>query len=103
MINQDSKIISLNNSNKNSIEPVLLIDNYNAENDTGDLIKDITIAGGVIAGSVTSAAIGEETLKQLYLIDAVAYVRFASVYRSFNNLDQFIEEVEALAKEAKKE
>ncbi len=79
----------------------------NISQDTLDtLVSNIEEAVKIQAGvkhEITSAAIGEETLKQLYLIDAVAYVRFASVYRSFNNLDQFIEEVEALAKEAKKE
>lgn len=45
---------------------------------------------------ISSSAIGEETLRQLYHIDAVAYVRFASVYRAFNNVEQFIEEIERL-------
>ncbi|PKL13675.1 MAG: transcriptional regulator NrdR [Spirochaetae bacterium HGW-Spirochaetae-8] len=45
---------------------------------------------------IASAAIGEAALKQLYKIDTVAYVRFASVYRAFNNVDQFIEEIERI-------
>ena len=46
------------------------------------------------------AVIGEETLKQLYKVDKVAYIRFASVYRAFDNVEQFIQEIESLAKQA---
>ncbi|AHB41387.1 hypothetical protein P148_SR1C00001G0596 [candidate division SR1 bacterium RAAC1_SR1_1] len=38
---------------------------------------------------VTSVQIGDDILKSLKKIDAVAYIRFASVYRSFNNLEDF--------------
>ena len=38
---------------------------------------------------VTSIQIWDDVLKALKTIDAVAYVRFASVYRSFNNLEDF--------------
>lgn len=51
------------------------------------------------SNKITSSAIGEEILKQLYKVDPVAYVRFASVYRAFNNVEQFIKEIENLAKE----
>lgn len=50
---------------------------------------------------ISSSAIGEEILKCLYTVDAVAYVRFASVYRAFNDLDQFIKEVETFADKKK--
>jgi transcriptional regulator NrdR family protein len=36
---------------------------------------------------VPSVEIGQRILKRLYDLDAVAYVRFASVYRSFGNVD----------------
>ena len=42
--------------------------------------------------TVTSKEVGEETLR----VSPVAYVRFASVYRAFDDLDQFIEEIESL-------
>jgi len=48
---------------------------------------------------IASAAIGEAALKQLYKIDTVAYVRFASVYRAFDNVDQFIEEIERITQD----
>ncbi|MGP1508066.1 MAG: transcriptional regulator NrdR [Sphaerochaeta sp.] len=67
------------------------------------LISDIEEAIKIQAGSkheISSAAIGEETLKQLYKVDKVAYIRFASVYRAFNNVEQFIKEIESLAAKA---
>ncbi|MCR4423008.1 MAG: transcriptional regulator NrdR [candidate division WOR-3 bacterium] len=47
---------------------------------------------------VSSSELGELVLKQLLLIDPVAYVRFASVYRQFNSPEQFVEELENLKK-----
>lgn len=41
--------------------------------------------------TITSTKIGEMILKELLNIDEVAYVRFASVYNEFENLDSFIE------------
>lgn len=52
---------------------------------------------------VTSSEIGETTLKELYKVSKVAYVRFASVYRQFDDLDRFIEEIENIAKSVKEE
>jgi len=43
--------------------------------------------------------IGEEVMKELHNLDQVAYVRFASVYREFKDIDQFMEELKSLAKE----
>ena len=50
------------------------------------------------SNTVTSQQVGEETLRQLYPVSRVAYVRFASVYRAFDDLDQFISEIDKLAK-----
>ena len=44
---------------------------------------------------VPTAAIGERIMKALRKLDEVAYVRFASVYREFRDLDTFQEELEA--------
>ncbi|MBR1937808.1 MAG: transcriptional repressor NrdR [Spirochaetales bacterium] len=52
-----------------------------------------------LAGSsrvVTSQQIGEITLKEIYTLSPVAYVRFAAVYRAFDDLSQFINEIERL-------
>jgi transcriptional repressor NrdR len=46
-----------------------------------------------------STVIGEEVMRQLYELDKVAYVRFASVYRSFQDLDAFMSELKELIEE----
>jgi transcriptional repressor NrdR len=43
--------------------------------------------------------IGDLILEQLGIIDKVAYIRFASVYRHFENLDEFIREIKLLGGE----
>ena len=45
---------------------------------------------------VTSGAIGEMALEALREVDEVAYVRFASVYRSFQDIGSFLKELENL-------
>ena len=47
---------------------------------------------------VESASIGEIVMEKLHGIDEVAYVRFASVYRQFKDVTQFLEEVSNLLK-----
>jgi transcriptional repressor NrdR len=42
---------------------------------------------------IASSVIGDLMLERLGLIDKVAYIRFASVYRHFENLDEFIREI----------
>ena len=45
---------------------------------------------------VSSADLGGMVLKRLVSIDKVAYVRFASVYRDFKDVDEFSEELRSL-------
>ena len=45
---------------------------------------------------VTSQALGEAVMRALHDLDAVAYVRFASVYRSFRDVHEFMRELEDL-------
>lgn len=56
---------------------------------------------------ITSAEIGEHIMRRLHELDEVAYVRFASVYRSFKDVSDFVEEIrnllEASARKAKEE
>ena len=47
---------------------------------------------------VTSVAIGEMALTKLKDIDEIAYVRFASVYRDFKDIQSFMDELRALQK-----
>ncbi|CAN5362094.1 transcriptional regulator NrdR [soil metagenome] len=45
---------------------------------------------------VTSRLVGELAMRELRLLDEVAYVRFASVYRSFQDVEAFRREIERL-------
>ena len=47
---------------------------------------------------VSSAVIGELVMDRLKKLDQVAYVRFASVYREFKDVNTFMEELAKLLK-----
>jgi transcriptional repressor NrdR len=47
-------------------------------------------------GEILANAIGELAMKQLHAVDEVAYVRFASVYRKFKEVKEFISEITVL-------
>jgi transcriptional repressor NrdR len=49
---------------------------------------------------VSSAFIGESVMKRLRAVDKVAYIRFASVYRQFEDAGELIEEVSEVIQEA---
>ena len=49
---------------------------------------------------VASRMVGEEVMRALQEIDPVAYVRFASVYREFKDIDQFMDTIRALTHES---
>lgn len=51
---------------------------------------------------ISSMDIGELVMKQLHKLDEVAYVRFASVYRQFKDINQFMSELSTLLKEGRK-
>lgn len=48
---------------------------------------------------IPSRTVGEEVMRELHQLDHVAYVRFASVYREFKDIGQFMDELEALTYE----
>lgn len=48
------------------------------------------------ATEVDSQQIGELVMEQLYPVDEVAYVRFASVYRQFKDINMFMKELKTL-------
>lgn len=48
---------------------------------------------------ITTTAIGEMVADRLQSLDKVAYVRFASVYRDFQDVDAFLGELQALVKQ----
>lgn len=45
---------------------------------------------------VSSSEVGEAVLEQLFELDEVAYIRFASVYRQFQDIQRFMEELQGL-------
>ena len=51
---------------------------------------------------VDSSVIGEAVMRSLHKLDTVAYVRFASVYRSFQDIDEFMSELQDLLRERRK-
>lgn len=63
-------------------------------------IEDEASIKGKFNHEISSAELGEMTLKRLYNVDRVGYVRFASVYRMFQNVDEFIEEIGKLSHQA---
>ena len=52
---------------------------------------------------VKSRVVGELVMAELQKLDEVAYIRFASVYRRFQDLNEFREEIDRLAREPAKE
>jgi transcriptional repressor NrdR len=50
---------------------------------------------------IPSRAIGDEVMRHLRPIDQVAYVRFASVYKEFRDVSEFMEEISSLTKPKK--
>ena len=49
---------------------------------------------------VSTADIGETIMKNLLQLDQVAYIRFASVYKDFSDIESFFKELEALKNSA---
>lgn len=61
----------------------------------GQIERDIQVRGRT---EITSQQIGELAMKRLQRIDQVAYIRFASVYRQFQDVASFKRELNALSK-----
>lgn len=51
---------------------------------------------------IPSSQIGEWVMEELHQLDQVAYVRFASVYRCFQDIDEFRREISRLTRHAKR-
>ena len=49
---------------------------------------------------ISTKTIGARVMERLHAIDPVAYVRFASVYRRFEDIGEFIEEIQSLERRA---
>ncbi|WP_373898518.1 transcriptional regulator NrdR [Haloimpatiens sp. FM7315] len=63
------------------------------ENIAEDVEKNLS---NQMISEIRSDAIGEIIMKKLKNIDEVAYVRFASVYRQFKDINTFMEEIKSL-------
>jgi len=55
--------------------------------------------GELGVSEIQARAIGERVLPKLKALDQVAYVRFASIYRDFRDLEGFEKELDALRRE----
>ncbi|MFA6936599.1 MAG: transcriptional regulator NrdR [Treponema sp.] len=62
-------------------------------------IEDEAYTKGKATREISTTELGELVLQRLHAVDKVAYIRFASVYKHFNNLDEFINEVNKLGGE----
>lgn len=62
------------------------------------IIRKATTSGD---RELDSSKIGEWVMDELHQLDQVAYVRFASVYRSFEDISEFQKEISRLTKHAK--
>lgn len=58
-----------------------------------------TVIAGSLDREIPSSIIGELAMEKLKEIDEVAYVRFASVYRQFRDVNSFMDELSSLLKD----
>ena len=71
--------------------------------DPKEVAKDIeTELQNELVAEITSKDIGEMVLARLKEKDIVSYIRFASVYREFGDIDSFMEEIKSLSKKSGK-
>ena len=59
-------------------------------------LEDEAAMLGKTSHELASKTIGDMVLKKLYKLDSVAYIRFASVYRNFKSVQEFVKEIERL-------
>ena len=75
---------------------------------SADQLEELVVAierllQGTGEKEVPSSVIGEEVMRRLHTLDEVAYVRFASVYRSFRDISEFMEELKDLLSDRTRE
>ncbi|MDT3418227.1 transcriptional repressor NrdR [Brevibacillus aydinogluensis] len=69
------------------------------ENVVNEIEKELRSSG---LSEIPSKDVGEKVMERLYHVDEVAYVRFASVYRQFKDINVFMKELEELLSQARK-
>jgi transcriptional repressor NrdR len=65
-----------------------------------DLLSAIEERATLFAGEsheISSYSLGEMIMESLHRLDQVAYIRFASVYRKFEDVKEFIKEIESIS------
>ncbi len=67
------------------------------EQTVDDIVHEIETSGR----EIMSSAIGDKVLEKLREIDEVAYLRYASVHRHFEDVDRFVDEIQALGRRIK--
>ena len=73
------------------------------EEQIAEMVQEIeNEAGGALREDIPTAEIGNMVMDRLRKIDEVSYVRFASVYREFKDIDSFLEELRGLCTGKKK-
>ena len=109
------------------VTPILVVKNngtrqsYNAEKVRNGIIKScekrpvpMSVIDEVVSdiskqvynsmeSEITTKTIGEMVMERLKKVDEVAYVRYASVYRSFKDLSSFMSELKQMMKSDKKD
>lgn len=69
-----------------------------------DMVSDISKqVYNSMESEITTKAIGEMVMERLKKVDEIAYVRYASVYRSFKDLSSFMSELKQMMKNEKKD
>ena len=59
-------------------------------------VEDLASMVGKVNHEIDSAAIGDLVLEKLAALDKVGYIRFASVYRHFGTIDEFVKEIQKM-------
>ena len=68
------------------------------------LVEDVMDAlEAQFESEIPSRAIGEGVMQRLRHVDQVAYVRFASIYKQFRDVAEFVDEVSALGRKSPKD
>jgi len=62
-----------------------------------DELEESAMMHGRTTHEIPSNLLGKMVLEKLYDVDRVAYIRFASVYRNFENVEEFIREIATLS------
>jgi transcriptional repressor NrdR len=61
-----------------------------------NLVRSVEMKAYALDQEITSARLGEMVMEELKDLDEVAYIRFASVYRQFKDIQTFRDELNSL-------